>query len=87
MDNKLIQEMTSLLKSNVENSFHALNMMQEQSEKITNLMLEQGQNLQNEGKKFMEQWLGCLKEGQAEYQKNLQEQIAQLENFVKKGDA
>lgn len=82
MPENMFKEMSGLLKSHFENTMNSVNMFQDQTEKITKLMLEQGQNLQNEGKKFMEQWTDSVKKQQEDYKKMLQGQLHKLDDFL-----
>ena len=79
--NPMMKEMMEIWKKSMEGSFQSMALMQEQSEKFTKMMVEHGNALQNEGKKFAEQWLETMKKSQQEYQNNLKSQVEKFETF------
>lgn len=81
-DNPLMKGMVELLKNNFEGTCQSLALMQEQSEKISKLMAEQGTAMQTEGKKCLEQWVEVVKKSQQDYQNKVREQLGKLENLV-----
>ncbi len=83
MDSKaMFTEMLSMWKKTMESSFQNTNLVQEQTEKMVRMMMEQGVNAQNEGKKFFDECLDSMKKSQKEYQTNLQSQMEKLEKML-----
>lgn len=84
LDNPFLKEMVGMLKANAENSFQTISLLQEQSEKVARLMIEQGTAVQAEGRKFLEQWMDALKKQQQDYREKLKSQMEKLEQFLGK---
>ncbi|NUM34866.1 MAG: hypothetical protein HUU50_09990 [Candidatus Brocadiae bacterium] len=83
MDSKaMFGEMVTMWKKSMESSLQNTAFVQEQSEKMMRMMMEQGANLQNEGKKIFDECLETMKKSQKEYQNNLKSQMEKLEKFV-----
>jgi polyhydroxyalkanoate synthesis regulator phasin len=78
------KEIVGLWKSTMENSLQSMSLLQNQSEKVTKMMMEQGMHAQEEGKKFFDQWLESVKKSQQDFQVQLQSQFEKLEQFLGK---
>jgi polyhydroxyalkanoate synthesis regulator phasin len=85
MSNPYAKEMLEMWKKGVENSFQSLSMLQEQSEKMTKMMLEQGESVQEESRKFMQGCMDEAKKHQEAYEKNLKEQMKKMEELFNQG--
>lgn len=84
MNQDFIKQSFDMIKNNVNNYCQNINLLQEQNEKITKMLLEQGQNMNEEGKKFVEQWFETIKKNQQEYNKNMSDQLEKLQEFIAK---
>ena len=83
MTNLFFEQTMKLLQANVENSCQSLALVQSQSEKIAKMMLEQGTNMQEQGKDFLQQWMDNMQQLQRTYQENMQQQLQKLQEFNK----
>jgi hypothetical protein len=78
----MAQEMTGFYKSTIDNSINAINMIQESTEKMVNLSLEQSPWFPAEGKKFVYEWMKAYKKGYDDLKIAADEQYKKLETFV-----
>ena len=84
MEGKDLQkEMARMVKSSWETYFQMLETVQEQSEKMMEMMMNQGETLQSESKTALRQWLDNAKKTQAEYKKVMEENIEKLDGYIK----
>jgi polyhydroxyalkanoate synthesis regulator phasin len=83
-ENNFWKDMMGLIKTNVDASLQSMSMMQEQTEKMTRLMVDQGTAMQGEAKKFFDEWLNSAKSQQKSYQEALQSHLKNLEEFIGK---
>jgi polyhydroxyalkanoate synthesis regulator phasin len=83
MEGKDLQkEMLRMVKASWETYFQMLDTMQEQSEKMMELMVSQGEALQSESKNALKQWLDNAKKTQEEYKKVMEENLSKLEGYL-----
>ncbi len=84
MEGKDVQkEMLKMVKSSWETYFRMLETVQEQSEKMMELMITQGETLHGESKTALRQWVDNAKKTQAEYRKVMEENLEKLEGYLK----
>lgn len=83
MDGKEAQkEMLQLLKSNVETYFQTQEMLQNQSEKMLDMMVTQSEAIQTEGKNLLKKWLESVKKANADYRKMMEENLKKSEDYL-----
>jgi gas vesicle protein len=74
MDQKQIfKQMLDFNKSSFTNAFNAMVMVQDQTETMSNSLLEQATWLPAEGKKAIQDWIEACKKGREEYKKLVEE--------------
>jgi len=74
MDQKQIfKQMLDFNKSSFTNAFNAMVMVQDQTETMSNSLLEQATWLPEEGKKAIHDWIEACKKGREEYKKLVEE--------------
>ncbi len=78
---KMAKQMIDLQKTTFDNTFNAMSMVQEQSEKMLNTFLVQATWLPEEGKKAFEEWLKVCKKGCEDFKKTVDEGFKQLEGY------
>jgi len=86
----MAQQMTGVYKSTVDNSINAMAMIQESTEKMVSLSLEQSPWFPEEGKKYVNAWIKAYKKGYDDFRVAANEQYKKLEVFVnlqKKADS
>jgi hypothetical protein len=87
---KMAQKMTGYYKSTIDNSINAMTMIQEKTEKMVSLSLQQSPWFPEEGKNFINAWLKAYKKGYDDLKVAADEQYKKLEAFVnlqKKSDS
>lgn len=85
MDPKQItKQMIQFNKNAFDNSFKAMDMMSEQSEKMIDTMLSQATWMPEEGKKAIKDWVAAYRSGCTEFKKMVEDNYAKVEaNFEK----
>jgi hypothetical protein len=78
----MAQQMTGVYKRTIDNSINAMTMIQESTEKMVNLSLEQSPWFPEEGKKFVNAWMKAYKKGYDDLKVAADEQYKKLEAFV-----
>jgi polyhydroxyalkanoate synthesis regulator phasin len=79
---KMAQQMTGFYKSTIDNSINAMTMIQENTEKMVSLSLEQSPWFPEEGKKIVYDWMKAYKKGYDDLKVAADEQYGKLEAFV-----
>ena len=69
--NKIAKQMVDFNKAIIDNSFNALAMVQEQTEKMTAIFLNQLPGIPEEGKKAIDEWMKACKSGRDRFKKSL----------------
>ena len=73
-------------KAAFDNSFNAMMMLQEQSEKMVNTFLEQASWLPEEGTKAINEWVKAYKKGREDFKKLIDENFKKVEDFFASTD-
>jgi len=82
MDQKqLLKQMIDFNKAAFDNSFNAMVMLQEQTERMANTVLEQATWLPEEGKKAINEWVNAYKKGREDFKKIVDENFKKVEDF------
>ena len=82
MDQKqLLKQMIEFNRAAFNNTFNAMTMLQEQSERVAGTLLEQATWLPAEGKKAINEWTASFKKGRDAFKKNVDESYAKVEDF------
>jgi len=74
-----------LMKSNLETYFQTQQMLQEQGEKMLDMLITQSDSIQAEGKNLLKKWLVNAKKASAEYRKVMEESLKKSEEFFGQG--
>lgn len=83
---KMAKQMMDFYKTTFDNTFNALMMVQEQTERMAGLFMGQMLALPEEGKKAYAEWLKAYKKGCEEYKKTVDETFKKMEAFVAEAD-
>jgi hypothetical protein len=78
---KLVKQMIDFYKTTFDNTYTALSIMQEQTERMTNMFLDQATSLPPEGKKALQEWMKAYKKGCEEFKKNVDDNFKKAENI------
>ena len=80
---KMTQELFNMFKSSTDTVWGTVSMLQNQTERMANLLLEQYQNLQGENKKHIEEWVNSTKKNQEEFKKAYYQGLEQVAEILK----
>jgi len=82
MDQKVIlKQMIDFNRAAFENSFNAMVMLQEQSERLTTGLLDQATWLPEEGRKAIADWVAAYKKGREDFKAMVDENFSRVEQF------
>ena len=82
MDQKqLFKQMLDFQKTTFDNSFNAMVLLQEQTEKASVTLLDQATWLPEEGRKAIDEWIAAYKKGREEYKALVDENFGKVEEF------
>lgn len=82
MDQKqFVKQMIDFHKTSFDNSFNAMVMLQEQTEKMVNTVLDQATWLPDDGKNVLSQWIGAYKKGRDDFKKAVDENFKKVEDY------
>jgi len=79
--NQIFKQMIDFNKATFDNSFSAMVMVQEQTEKMVSTILEQATWLPEEGKKAIEEWVNACKKGAEDFKKAVDDNFEKVEDF------
>ena len=84
MDQKAImKQMIDFNKTTFDNTFSAMVVLQDQTEKMFSTSLEQATWLPEEGKKVINDWIKAYKRGCEDFKKLVDENFARVEEYFK----
>ena len=87
MDPKQIaNQMIQFNKTAFDNTFNAMTVLQEQTEKIVNNFLEQSPWMPAEGKKAVTDWLKAYKRGREEFKATVDDNYRKVEEYFAGAD-
>ena len=82
MDQKqLFKQMLDFQKTTFDNSFNAMVLLQEQTEKASVTLLDQATWLPEEGRKAIDEWIAAYKKGREEFKTLVDENFSKVEDF------
>ena len=84
---KIAKQMIDFQKTTFDNTFSAMVMMQEQTERMANTLLEQATWLPEEGKKAIDDWVKAYKKGREDFKKTVDENFKKVEDFFASFDS
>jgi hypothetical protein len=84
---KIAKQMIDFQKTTFDNTFSAMVMMQEQTERMANTILEQAAWMPEEGKKAVSDWVKAYKKGREDFKKAVDENFKKVEDFFTSFDS
>ena len=78
---KIAKQMIDFQKTAFNNTFGAMVALQDQTEKMVNLTIEQSAWLPKEGKKAINEWTEACKNGRDDFKKLVDENFSKAEGF------
>ena len=83
---KIAKQMIDFQKTTFDNTFGAMVMLQEQTERMANTLLEQATWMPAEGKKAINDWVKAHKKGREDFKKIVDENYKKVEDFFNSFD-
>ncbi len=77
----MVKQMMDFNRTAFENTFGAMCMLQEQSEKMVNTFVEQAEWIPGEGKKAISDMAAMMRKGCAEFKKVVDENFGKMEAY------
>ena len=85
MDPKQIaKQMIVLNKTTFDNNFHAMELLQEQTESLISKFWEKSPMFPEEGKKAIADWMTSYKKGYADFKNMVDDNFKKVDEFFKK---
>ncbi len=82
MDQKqMVRQMIDFQKASFDNSFNAMVLIQEQTEKMAKTFLDQAGWLPEDGRKVLSQWIGAYKKGRDDFKKSVDEHFLKVNEY------
>ena len=78
---KMAKQMIDFQKATFDNTFNAMVLLQEQTERMINTFTEQATFLPAEGKKMLSEWVQTFKKGREEFKKAVDESFGKVEAY------
>jgi polyhydroxyalkanoate synthesis regulator phasin len=78
---KITKQMIEFHKATFDNTFNAMTILQEQTEKMVNMFLEQAPWFPAEGKEAVNEWLKTYKKGREAFKASVNESYKKVEEF------
>ncbi len=78
---KVFKQMIDFNKATFDNSFNAMVMLQEQTERMANQILDQASWLPEDGKKALTDWVDAYKTGRDDFKKSVDESFAKVNDY------
>lgn len=76
------KQMMEFNKAAFDNTFNVMTLIQEQTERMINLSLEQATMLPKEGKKVFTEWLKACTKGSETFKKAVDDSFQKMEGFL-----
>ncbi|MEW6374721.1 MAG: hypothetical protein AB1502_02895 [Thermodesulfobacteriota bacterium] len=81
---KIAKQMINFQKTAFNNTFNAITMLQDQAERMGNLVLEQFSWPPEEGKRVINGWIETYKKARDDFKKAVDESFKKVEDFFEK---
>ena len=78
---KLTKQMIDFNKASFDNTFTAMILLQEQTEKMVNAFMEQATWLPGEGRKALNEWVETVKKGREDFKKVVDQGFGKVEDY------
>ncbi|MEN6373473.1 MAG: hypothetical protein ABFD75_01665 [Smithella sp.] len=82
---QIVKQMIDFSKTAFDNSFEAMAVLQDQTEKMVNAMVEQSSMMPEEGKKAISDWIQSYKKGRNDLKAAADENFKKVESFFTAG--
>ncbi len=82
---QIAKQMIDFTKTAFDNSFEAMAVLQDQTEKMVNAMIEQNSLMPEDGKKAVSDWIKSYKKGRNDFKAAADENFKKVESFFSAG--
>ena len=83
---KIANQMIQFNKAALDNTFNAMTVLQEQTEKMVNNYLEQSPWMPAEGKKAVTDWIKAYKQGREDFKATVDNNYKKVEDYFADAD-
>ena len=80
-DGKIAKQMIDFHKATFDNTFNAMTILQEQTERMVSMFLEEAPWVPEEGKKVINEWVRAYKKGRLEFKATVDESYKKVDDF------
>ena len=78
---KIAKQMVDFHKATFDNTFNAMSIMQEQTERMVSMFLEQSPWVPAEGKTAIQDWVKAYKKGRSDFKTSANDSFKKVEDF------
>ena len=78
---KVAKQMIDFHKATFDNTFNAMSILQEQTERMVNMFLEQSTWVPDEGRKAINEWVKTYKTGRSDFKTSVDDSFKKVEEF------
>ncbi len=78
---KIAKQMIDFHKSTFDNTFNAMSILQEQTERMVNMFLEQSPWVPEDGRKVINEWVKTYKKGRSEFRTTVDDSFKKVDDF------
>ena len=78
---KIAKQMIDFQKTMFDNTFNAMVLVQEQTERMANTLLDQASWMPADGRKAIHGWVDAFKKGREDFKKGVDENYKRVEDF------
>jgi polyhydroxyalkanoate synthesis regulator phasin len=83
---KMAKQLIDFNKATFDNTFNAMVLLQEQTEKMVNTFMAQANFLPEEGKKMLNEWVQAFQKGREDFKKAVDESFGKVEAYFTEAD-
>ncbi len=78
---KIAKQMVDFHKASFDNTFSAMSILQEQTERMMGMFIEQSSWVPAEGKTAIQNWVNAYKKGRTDFKTSADDSFAKVEDF------
>jgi hypothetical protein len=78
---KIAKQMIDFHKATFDNTFNAMSILQEQTERMVNMFLEQSPWVPEDGRKAINEWVKTYKKGRSEFKATVDDSFKKVDDF------
>jgi hypothetical protein len=78
---KIAKQMIDFHKATFDNTFNAMSILQEQTERMVGMFLDQSPWVPEEGRKAINDWVNTYKKGRSDFKKTVDDSFRKVDDF------